>query len=209
MRLCKAFKGLRPMSHPGLCRCARRVLPRLAPCRGGRPCGLNPSPSAQSRRNKPRTADNWQPLRQVTFPTHPMCTFTYSQCASSGFCSGCRLAYSRFRASRRLIEKGPSEGTRARPPTDRYPPDRVSLNKAAPIRACGQGRTAHSRCYGQTPSHLQNAAHRRGRLANPRRISGRRTQVYQRSQEQSRSRRMAARNPPHRLAEVAGLREVS
>ena len=124
-------KGLRPMPHPGLCRCARRVLPRLAPCRGGRPCGLNPSPSAQSRRNKPRTAGNWQPLRQVTFPTHPVCTFTYPQCASSGFCSGCRSVYSRFRASRRLIEKSPSEGTRARPPTLRYRPDRVSPNKAA------------------------------------------------------------------------------
>jgi hypothetical protein len=70
MRLCKAFKELRPMSHlaGGLCRRARRVLPRLAPCRGGRLYGPNPSPSARSQRNRPHTADSWQPLLQATFP---------------------------------------------------------------------------------------------------------------------------------------------
>ena len=31
----------------------------------------------------------------------------------------------------RRVENGPSEATRERPPADRYPPDRVNLNKAA------------------------------------------------------------------------------
>jgi hypothetical protein len=70
MRLCKAFKELRPKPHlaGGLYRHARQALPRLAPCRGGRLYGPNPSPSARSQRNRPHTADSWQPLLQATFP---------------------------------------------------------------------------------------------------------------------------------------------